>query len=179
MPIIFLFLISFFSIFIFDIFPVNILISTIGCLFSVIWYYNIYDRAQCVYRDWNTTLAQYEILKEKRKTILEEILKQINKYSEWEKELVSIVASSSSSTFWLQERFPKELQTLSNQKVYFNKLSIIENQINSMKELNAKLAGQLYKMKMDQFFGICVPSFINFEEHKNKLTNDLLKNKSI
>lgn len=164
-----------FSLSLFPIFPWNlgIMISClIGCGY---WWYGIYDRAQSVYRDWKVAKANVKILEQKRKTILLEVLQIIDKYSDWNMKALEQASDSTPSVWWLQERYPNSLDTMDNSRYYISTLEEIETQINNQKMIVTKLAGYVRMMKMDQFFGACVPNYIIIEIETDIISNSLIE----
>lgn len=163
----------------FPLFPWNLGVAVaclVGCGF---WWYDIYNRAQSIYRDWQISKASVNVLKQKRQTILKEILSVIDKFKDWNMEAIEQSSSTTPAVWWLQERYPGKLDTMENSMYYVQVLQQIETQINNQKLTSAKLAGHLRQMKMDQFFGACVPDFVVIEASEDIVTADLIGDRSL
>ncbi len=117
---------------------------------------NIYREALKRYWVFRQTERQYSLLALKRITILEEILRQLGRWPEYEKDLIGLVAGTTDSLLFLNSRFP-DIQSMGLVSRYLTELGAIEREINGMLTQRVKDAARYLEMLDNGLINCVVP----------------------
>jgi len=116
----------------------------------------IYTDALSRYWKFRQTERAYSVLALKRMTILQEILRHLGRWPQYEKDIIGLVAGTTESLAFLNQRFPN-LQSYGFVQRYLSELTQIETEINRALTRRVSEAARYLEMLDNSLINCVVP----------------------